>query len=99
MLRAMITDIPLVKNLDNPECRKFLLKNANSLAQRFADIDNEFVLKELKAARDGECFLSFRLKKLIRLPKFMDTLFRKKLRSDALYICDIQLNFAIIDIH
>ena len=77
MLRAMITDTPFVKNLENPECRKILLKNANSLAQRFADIDNELVLKELKAARDGECFLSFRLKKLIRLPKFMDTLFRK----------------------
>ena len=76
-LRAMITDTPLVINLNNPAYMKILLKNTDSLAERFAEIDTKLVRKELKAARVDEKFLTYRLKKVVRLPEFMQSLMAK----------------------
>jgi len=46
-LKAMLSDTPLVKNLDNHEYMKILLNGKDSLEARFAEIDSVIVRKEL----------------------------------------------------
>jgi hypothetical protein len=43
VLKAMIADTPLVKNLENPEYRSIILNGKESLAQRFPDLDLNLV--------------------------------------------------------
>jgi len=45
-LVGMLADTPLIRNLKNPEYMRILFKEANSLAERFADIDAEEVFRE-----------------------------------------------------
>lgn len=43
ILKAMLADTPLVRNLTNPEYMKILLKGKKDLVQRFAEIDSKQV--------------------------------------------------------
>ena len=43
ILKAMLADTPLIRNLTNPEYMKILLKEKKDLVQRFAEIDSKQV--------------------------------------------------------
>jgi hypothetical protein len=47
ILKAMLSDTPLVKNLDTHEYMKILLNGKDSLEARFAEIDSAIVREEL----------------------------------------------------
>ncbi|MFT4924578.1 MAG: hypothetical protein ACI8WB_000656 [Phenylobacterium sp.] len=71
-LVGMLADTPLVRNLKNADYMKILLKGADSLGKRFADIDAKEVLKEEqnnKANSDKYSRNMRRMFKLTDLPK------------------------------
>ncbi len=54
-LKAMLSDTPLIKNLENPEYLKIILDEKSSLEERFAEIEVQLVLEELsKLQHDSE---------------------------------------------
>jgi len=69
VIRAMLADTPLVKNLSNPEYVKIILNGHNTLEERFAEIDEKLVRQEMKRSEDHQG-LSARMKKVLRKPKF-----------------------------
>ena len=52
-LTAMLADTPLIKNLENPEYQRILLKGKATLEERFAEIDAKTVRQELAKARES----------------------------------------------
>ncbi len=73
VIKAMLADTPLVKNLSNPEYVKIILNGHNTLEERFAEIDEKLVRQEMKKSEDHPG-LSARMKKLLRKPKFSSLL-------------------------
>ena len=69
VIKAMLADTPLVKNLSNPEYVKIILNGHNTLEERFAEIDEKLVRQEMKRSEDHQG-LSARMKKVLRKPKF-----------------------------
>ena len=65
-LMAMLADTPLVRNLDNPDYMRILLKGKDTLAARFADIDIQQV--RLQEQENNNRFRKY--------PKNMRRLFR-----------------------
>ena len=70
-LKAVLSDTPLVKNLDNQEYLSILLDGCNTLEERFAKIDSHRVVEEFKKAKKGSERLHPELKKIIREPQFL----------------------------
>lgn len=68
VIRAMITDTPLVKNLENPQYLEALLAGSPTLADRFADIDIKMVREHLASHRSGLAPGSAKLRRLARIP-------------------------------
>lgn len=67
-LRAMLTDTPLVKNLDNPAYMEILLNGKGSLEDLFADIGRSNPFEEMPDPADSDRILpGFRA--LIKRPK------------------------------
>lgn len=80
LLRSMIADTPLVRNLENPGYLEVLLNGHATLEERFAQIDIETVRKELLAAQASCEKVPPKIRQLITLPAFPDAicrLFRK----------------------
>jgi len=72
VLKFLLADTPLVKNLDNPEYLQILLDGCATLEERFAKIDSHMVVEQLKAERKNQRRTDPEMKKIIRrsdLPK------------------------------
>ena len=73
-LKSILSDTPLVKNLDNEAYVKIILDGCDTLQERFARIDSNMVVKELKKTRKEPGRLPLELKKMIREPAFTEKL-------------------------
>jgi len=73
-LKAILSSTPLVKNLENTEYLDIILNGANTLEERFAQIDANIVTNQLKEANKENRKLPIQLKKLIREPLFPQNL-------------------------
>ena len=62
----MLPNTLLVKNLENKEYRKMLLRGANSLEERFAQIDSHLFISEFSKMRSRSSKIPASAKKLIR---------------------------------
>ena len=69
-LKTILSDTPLVKNLDNEEYLKIILDGCDTLEERFAKIDSNMVVAELKKAKSEPGRLPAALKKMIRQAAF-----------------------------
>jgi len=67
VIKAMLADTPLVKNLLNPEYLKIILNGHDTLEERFAEIDEKLVRQEMKKS-EGLQGVSARMKKVLRKP-------------------------------
>jgi hypothetical protein len=76
VIKAMLADTPLVKNLSNPEYLEIILNGHKALEERFAEIDEELVREQMKKAK-GEEHMSTKMKKVLRKPDFV-SLFGKR---------------------
>jgi len=70
-LKTILSDTPLVKNLDNEEYLSIILDGCDTLEQRFAKIDSAMVVEEFKKAKKKSERLHPELKKIIREPEFL----------------------------
>ena len=73
-LKAMLSDTPLIKNLENPEYLKIILDGKPRLEERFAEIEVQLVLKELSNLQHDSEKVSPKIKKIIKMPELPDTL-------------------------
>ena len=69
-LKTIFSDTPLVKNLDNEEYLRIILDGCSTLQERFARIDSNMVVEQLKKSNEGPGRLPRELKKMIREPAF-----------------------------
>lgn len=67
-IRSILSDAPLVKNLDNPEYMKILLGDCRTLEERFEKIDTALVLDRLRAEQNKTERISPDMKKIVRFP-------------------------------
>ncbi|MCP4343079.1 MAG: transposase [Desulfobulbaceae bacterium] len=70
MLRTMLAETPLVKNLLNPDYMKILLKNKTSLAEVFAEIEIDILREEFKKANSSPEKIPLKIKRLIAMPDY-----------------------------
>jgi hypothetical protein len=75
VIKAMLADTPLVKNLSNPQYVKVILNGHNTLEDRFAEIDEKLVRQEMKKSEDHQG-LSAKMKKVLRKPNWPSLLAR-----------------------
>lgn len=75
-LQGMIADTLLVRNLENPSYLKILLNGQGTLEERFAQIDIKTVRNELQLAQASLEKVPSKIRQLITLPTFMDTITR-----------------------
>ena len=73
-LKAMLSDTPLIKNLENPEYLKIILDGKQRLEERFAEIEVQLVLKELSNLQHESEKVFPKIKKIIKMPELPDTL-------------------------
>lgn len=71
ILRAMLAETPLVKNLQNKQYLKLLLNGASSLEQRFAQIDANTVRQELLKSNSDQDMVSPWVSCLIKKKNFV----------------------------
>jgi len=67
-IKSILSDTPLVKNLDNPEYVRILLDGRRTLEERFEKIDSSLVLERLKAEQDEPGRLGPEIKRIARFP-------------------------------
>lgn len=70
ILKTILSDTPLVKNLDNDEYLSIILDGCSTLEERFEKIDSNLVINELKKAKKKAERLHPELKKMIKHPEF-----------------------------
>jgi len=73
-LKTILSDTPLVKNLDNEEYLNIILDGCDTLEERFAKIDSSIVVQELNKNKKETGRLPLVLKKMIREPAFPEKL-------------------------
>jgi hypothetical protein len=69
-LKTMIADTPLVKNLENDEYMKIILKGKTSLEARFAEINPKLIKEQLSEAQKEIRKMPEGIAKLIKIPNF-----------------------------
>jgi len=74
ILKAMLSDTPLVKNLENPDYLKIILDGAETLEERFSEIDACLVQKELSSLTRRSEKVPSQIKKLLKMPELPDLL-------------------------
>jgi len=74
MLRSMLAETPLVRNLDNPAYMKILLNGKPSLEAVFASIDIHTLRQEFRKAHDSPQRIPTELKPLIAISNFPEKL-------------------------
>ena len=72
----MIADTPLVRNLENAPYLQILLDGHATLEERFAQIDIETVRQELQAAQTSVEKVPSKIRGLIAIPTFPETICR-----------------------
>jgi hypothetical protein len=70
-LKTILSDTPLVKNLDSEEYLSIILDGCKTLEERFARIDSHLIVEEFKKAQNKSERLHPELKKIIREPEFL----------------------------
>ena len=70
----MLTDTPIVKNLNNPQYLEIMLDGCRTLEERFERIDSRLVAEKLKAEQRKHQIIGSELKKIIRLPDLPERL-------------------------
>lgn len=70
----MLTDTPLVKNLDNPEYLEIILDGCRTLEDRFEKIDSRLVTEKLKAEQRSQQTIGAEMKKIVQLPDLPERL-------------------------
>jgi hypothetical protein len=70
MLRTMLAETPLVKNLQNPEYVAILLKGKGSLEEVFAEIEIAIVREEFRKAQINPEQIPPKIKRLIAMPDY-----------------------------
>ena len=73
-LRFMLTDTPIVKNLDNPEYLEIILDGCRSLEERFEKIDSRIVTEKLKTEHRSQQIIGAEMRKIIKLPDLPERL-------------------------
>jgi len=76
MLRTMLAETPLVKNLQNPDYMKILLKEKTNLAAVFAGIEIEILREELRKAQSSPEKIPLKIKRLIAMPDYPEKLMK-----------------------
>ena len=76
MLRTMLAETPLVKNLQNPDYMKILLKEKTSLADVFAEIEIETLREEFRKAQLSPEKIPPKIKRLIAMPDYPERLMK-----------------------
>ena len=74
MLRTMLAETPLVRNLENPAYMKILLDAKATLEEVFAGIEIETLREEFRKAQDSPERIPGELKELIAMPDFPEKL-------------------------
>jgi len=74
MLRTMLAETPLVKNLQNPDYMKILLMEKTSLAEVFAEIEIDTLREEFRKATLSPDKISPKIKRLIAMPDYPEKL-------------------------
>jgi len=73
-LKTILSDTPLVKNLHNEEYLSIILDGCDTLEERFAKIDSNMVVEQLKKEKKKSERLHPELKKIIRKTDFLEKL-------------------------
>jgi len=76
MLRTMLAETPLVKNLQNPDYMKILLKEKTTLAKVFAEIEIEILREEFRKAQLSPEKIPQKIKRLIAMPDYPEKLMK-----------------------
>jgi len=72
ILKTILADTPLVRNLENEEYQIIILDGCSSLAERFSQIDDKIVRDQLKRANEDCDKIPPEVKKVISEPNFPD---------------------------
>ena len=75
MLKTILADTPLVRNLENEEYMDIILNGCATLSQRFSQIDDRLVRDQLKDAQNNQEKNSQEVKKIILLPDLPSKIF------------------------
>jgi hypothetical protein len=70
----MLTDTPIVKNLNNPQYLEIILDGCRTLEERFEKIDSRLVLEKLKVEQKNNQVMGSKMKKIIKLPDLPEQL-------------------------
>jgi hypothetical protein len=74
MLRTILAETPLVRNLENPHYMKILLSGKTSLEEVFAEIEIDTLRQAFREAQDCSEKIPSKLKHLIAMPDFPEKL-------------------------
>ena len=74
MLRTILAETPLVRNLQNPHYMKILLNGKNSIEEVFAEIEIGTMRDAFRKAQDTPEKIPSKLKPLIAMPEFPEKL-------------------------
>ena len=84
MLRTMLAETPLVKNLQNPDYMKILLKEKTSLAEVFAEIEIDTLREEFRKAQLSPEKIPLKIKRLIAMSDYPEKLVKMVEKAVAL---------------
>jgi hypothetical protein len=71
-LKTLLSDTPLVRNLENPEYLKIILDGAATLEERFSQIDARIVQQELSRQATHSERVPRKIRQLVKLPDLPD---------------------------
>ena len=74
MLRTMLAETPLVKNLQNPDYMKILLHEKATIEELFAEIEIATLREEFRKAQLNPERIPSKIKRLIALPDYPEKL-------------------------
>ena len=74
ILQTMMVDTPLVKNLNNPEYMKIILKGNNDLTGRFVEIDIKQVRQALSEEQKTSRSYPKKMRKLFKISDLLDNI-------------------------
>ena len=70
MLRAMLAETPLARNLQNPDYMKILLNGKSAIEEVFAEIEIDILRREFRKAQNDPEKIPAKLKSLIATPDY-----------------------------